>query len=96
MAIGMAVITGALVTGDSVRSGLQNLVGIRLGNVDLSVTAGDRYITDSLAIRMSAELGIPATTVLLLEGSATAGGGTKRLPKVQVFGVEQAFRGVLG
>jgi len=96
MAIGMAVITGALVTGDSVRSGLQNLVGIRLGNVDLSVTAGDRYITDSLAVRMSAELGIPATTVLLLEGSATAGGGTKRLPKVQVFGVEQAFRGVLG
>ncbi|MFA5815853.1 MAG: FtsX-like permease family protein [Bacteroidales bacterium] len=96
MAIGMAVITGALVTGDSVRIGLQNLVGIRLGSVDLSVAAGDRYITDSLAIRMSAELGIPATSVLQLEGSAAAGGGTKRLPKVQVFGVEQAFRGVLG
>ncbi|MFH0762082.1 MAG: FtsX-like permease family protein [Bacteroidota bacterium] len=96
MAIGMAVITGALVTGDSVRSGLQNLVGIRLGDVDLSAAAGDRYITDSLAIRISAELGIPATSVLQLEGSAAAGGGTKRLPKVQVYGVEPAFRGVLG
>lgn len=96
MAIGMAVITGALVTGDSVRTGLQNLVGIRLGNVDLSVSAGDRYITDSLAIRMSAELRIPSTAVLQLEGSAMAGGGIKRLPKVQVIGVDQAFREVLG
>ncbi|MCX6225815.1 MAG: FtsX-like permease family protein [Bacteroidia bacterium] len=96
MAIGMAVITGALVTGDSVRSGLQNLVGIRLGDVDLSVSAGDRYITDSLAYRVSAELGIPANAVLQLEGSVTAGGGTKRLPKVQVFGVEQAFRTIVG
>ena len=96
MAIGMAVITGALVTGDSVRQGLKDLVGIRLGDADLSVTAGDRFVTDFLADRMSERLGIPATAVLQLEGSAAAGGGTKRIPKVQVFGVESGFRGVLG
>ena len=96
MAIGMAAITGALVTGDSVRNGLQNLVGIRLGNVDVSVSAGDRYLTDSLATRVSAELGIPVASLLQLEGSASAGGGTIRLPKVQVFGVDPSFCKVLG
>ncbi len=96
MAIGMAVITGALVTGDSVRQGLRNLVNIRLGNTDVSVSAGERYLTDSLAIRVSADLGIPASAVLQLEGSATAGGGTARIPNVQVFGVDASFRTVLG
>jgi putative ABC transport system permease protein len=96
MAIGMAVITGALVTGDSVRMGLQKLVGIRLGNVDLSVSAGDRYLTDSLAYRMSDDLGIPAAAVLQLDGSASADGGTKRLPQVQVFGIDSNFRKTLG
>lgn len=96
MAIGMAVITGALVTGDSVRTGLQNLVNIRLGNTDLSVTSGDRYLTDTLAVRISETLGIPATGVLQLVGSATAGGGTKKMPKVQVFGVDPTFHLVTG
>jgi putative ABC transport system permease protein len=96
MAIGMAVITGALVTGDSVRMGLQNLVGIRLGNADLSISAGDRYLTDSLAVRMSYELGIPASAVLQLDGSVSADGGTIRLPRVQVFGIDQNFRKVIG
>lgn len=96
MAIGMAVITGALVTGDSVRQGLVSLVKIRLGNADISVSAGDRYLTDSLAIRVSDDLGIPASAVLQLEGSVTAGGGTKRIPKVNVFGVDALFRTVLG
>ncbi len=96
MAISMAVITGALVTGDSVQSGLQSLVGIRLGKADLSVTAGDRYITDSLAIRISASLKIPAASILQLKGSATAGGGTLRLPKVEVYGIDRSFRGVTG
>ncbi|OFY49363.1 MAG: hypothetical protein A2X22_02625 [Bacteroidetes bacterium GWF2_49_14] len=96
MAIGMAVITGALVTGDSVRQGLVRLVKIRLGNVDISVSAGDRYLTDSLAIRVSGDLGTPASAVLQLEGSVTAGGGTKRIPKVKVFGVDKSFRTVLG
>lgn len=96
MAIGMAVITGALVTGDSVRGGLENLVRIRLGNVDLAIASGDRYLTDSIALRLSSELRIPAAAVLQMEGSATAGGGTKRVPKVQVYGVDPTFRTVLG
>jgi hypothetical protein len=96
MAIGMAVITGALVTGDSVRNGLRSLVGIRLGEADLAVTAADRFFTDSLAVRVSADLGIPAASVLQMQGSATAGGGEKRLSKVQVYGVDESFTRVLG
>ena len=92
----MAVITGALVTGDSVKSGLMKLVETRLGNVDLSVSAGDRFLTDSLARKISVELGIPSAGVLQLKGSVSAGGGTTRLPKVKIFGVEAAFSRVLG
>ncbi len=96
MAIGMAVITGALVTGDSVRSGLQNLVRLRLGKADLSISSGDRYLTDSLSVRMSAKLGIPTTAVLQLKGSAASGGGAIRLPKVDVYGIDRSFREVTG
>ncbi len=92
----MAVITGALVTGDSVKSGLMKLVETRLGNVDLSVSAGDRFLTDSLARKISVELGIPSAGVLQLKGSVSAGGGTTRVPKVKIFGVEAAFSRVLG
>ncbi len=96
MAIGMAVITGALVTGDSVRTGLQNLVGIRLGQVDFSISTGDRFVTDSLAVKMSASLGVPVCATLQIGGSATAGGGSIRIPKVQVFGIEPTFTQILG
>ncbi len=96
MAIGMAVITGALVTGDSVKGGLQNLVSVRLGEVDLSISAGDRYLTDSLAIRMSADLGVPVAPVLQLEASASADGGTRKIPKVQLYGIDETFTQVLG
>lgn len=96
MAVGMAVITGALVTGDSVRSGLLRLVGVRLGNTGWVVDAGDRYVTDSLAIRLSEQTGVPSAPVLHLKGSVTAGGGEVRLPQVEVFGVEESFRQVVG
>jgi len=96
MAIGVTVITGALVTGDSVRSGLRDLVGLRLGKVDLAVSAGERYLTDSLAIRLSQDLAIPAAAVLQLGGSVTAGGGTIRVPKVLVWGVDTVFRATVG
>ncbi len=96
MAISMAVITGALVTGDSVRSGLSSLVKIRLGSSDLAVTSGDRYFTDSLAIRMSGKLGIPAASVLQVKGSAAVPGGSARIPKAEVYGVEPSFAEVMG
>jgi len=86
IALGMAI----------VKVGLQNLVGIRLGNIDLSASSGDRYLTDSLTRRIQSDLGIPVTSALQLEGSATAGGGEIRLPKVQVFGIDPSFKEVLG
>jgi putative ABC transport system permease protein len=96
MAVGMAVITGALVTGDSVRAGLRNLVTIRLGQTDLDITSGDRYFTDSMAMGLSSKLGIPVATVLQSDGSATAGGGQVRIPKVSVYGIDDNFPQVLG
>jgi ABC-type antimicrobial peptide transport system permease subunit len=96
MAIGMAVITGALVTGDSVKLGLRKLVEIRLGETDLAVTTGDRFITDSLAIRLSGILETPAAAVLELQGSASSGGGALRVPNVTILGIDPEFRKVAG
>jgi len=96
MAVGMAVITGALVTGDSVRAGLLRLVGLRLGNTAWVIDAGDRYVTDPLAERLQEVLKVPAAALLQLEGSAAAGGGEKRVPRVEIYGVDQNFRQVLG
>lgn len=96
MAVSMAVITGALVIGDSVRGGLKNLVSARLGNCKISVSSGDRHMTDELADRLTAALDIPVAGVLKLDAAASAPGRQVRIPKVQVLGVDAGFDAITG
>lgn len=96
VAVSTAVLTGALVVGDSMQFTLQRLVDLRLGSVTHTLTAGDRFFTASLADRMEANGDMEVTPVLLLEGSAVAGGGQKRMPGVQVIGTRPDFGNTTG
>ncbi|MEZ5072365.1 MAG: FtsX-like permease family protein [Bacteroidales bacterium] len=96
MAISAAVLTGALIVGDSVDASLHGIVAQRLGGVGHVVKAGDRYFTGELAEGMARELGRPGAAVLLLDGSATAEGGQRRVSRVQVVGVDGAFDAMAG
>src|SRR5438105_13202732 len=54
MAVATAVLTGALMVGDSVRGSLADLALRRLGPVDLAMFSG-RFFDESLAARLAAD-----------------------------------------
>ena len=72
VAISGAVLTGALVLGDSVEYSLNRIVEHRLGTISHVLKAGDRYFTQELPDRVENRLQIPVSSMLLQEGSATA------------------------
>ncbi|MCK5820745.1 MAG: FtsX-like permease family protein [Bacteroidales bacterium] len=96
VAVSTAILTGALVVGDSMQYSLQRLVDLRLGEMTHTLNAGDRFFTRQLAFRMEKDLDVSVAPVLLLEGSAVVDGGQKRLPKVQVLGVNDQTDKVFG
>jgi putative ABC transport system permease protein len=96
IAISGAVLTGALMVGDSVKYSLNRIVEQRLGKVTHVLKAGDRYFTRELSDAVRKDLRIPVSSLLLQEGSATADGGQRRLNHIQVLGVDPDFDALAG
>lgn len=96
IAISGAVLTGALVVGDSVKYSLNQIVEHRLGGITHVLKAGDRYFTRELSDHVREQLQIPVSSMLLQEGSATADGGQRRLNHIQVLGVDPDFDALAG
>ncbi len=89
--IGTAVLTGALLAGDSVRSTLlaQNLR--RLGSVEFALTHPTRFVRDHLAEELEADLQTTVAPVLHVPGMAGEPGQDHRINRVSVYGVEDRF-----
>lgn len=96
VAVSTAVLTGALIIGDSVRYSLEQVTHYRLGNISHVVTVTDRYFRSVLSQELTTENGFSAAPVLMLEGIAVADGGQQRLNKVQVIGIDRSFSDVTG
>jgi len=96
VAISGAVITGALLVGDSVKYSLNRIVEQRLGEVSHVLKAGDRYFTTGLSERVEKQMQIPVSSLLLQEGTAVAGGGQLRVNHLQVLGVDSTFDRMAG
>jgi putative ABC transport system permease protein len=96
IAIATAVITGALITGDSLSYSLKKAVTMRLGQVTHSITAGERLFTAGLASRFEKESGMTVSAGLVAEGMALSTGGRERLNRVQVIGIDSKFGQLLG
>ena len=89
--ISSAVLTGALIVGDSVKYSLNNLVNKRLGNIEYALLTGDRFVSSQLATEISKYLNIPTAAMLLLQGIAINTDNQKRINKAQVVGVNSHF-----
>ncbi|NND08570.1 MAG: ABC transporter permease [Saprospiraceae bacterium] len=96
IAISTAVLTGALIVGDSIQYSLSKIVQLRLGEITHTFSAVDRYFSASLAFRLENEIGDPVASLLMLEGMASSQGGKYQIPRVQVLGVDQKFPLVTG
>lgn len=95
VALATAVITGALIVGDSVRDSLRRMSLERLGSVDF-VVRGPRFFRQDLAQRLSKEVVEPVIApAIVVPGSVQTGtlkdSSTRRAGHVEVYAVNAAF-----
>ena len=86
-----AILTGALITGDSVKYTLINLVDKRLGNATFSLFTQNRFVRAELANDISKELSIKTTALLSLSGGAVNPENESQISSVQVLGIDNNF-----
>ncbi len=86
-----AILTGALVVGDSVRFTLGRLALARLRHVTQALTLPEHFFRAKLADDLAAAIKSPVAPVLLVRGSAAVPDGRARANDVQVLGVDERF-----
>lgn len=89
--ISTAVLTGALIIGDSVKYSLFKLVDLRLGKAKYAMQTGDRFVRSQLARELSQKLNIDAASLLILNGIAINTENQKRVNKTQIVGIDSNF-----
>ena len=85
--ISTAVLTGALIVGDSVKYSLRDLVDVRLGNAGFALQTGDRFVHADLAERLSMDLGEPVIGITLIDGIGVNPESGIQANKLQVLGI---------
>ncbi|MDQ1770449.1 FtsX-like permease family protein [Labilibaculum sp. A4] len=89
--VSTAVLTGALIIGDSVKYSLHDLVNLRLGQVEYAMPAGDRYVRAELAKEIQADLNGNAAALLQVKAIAIQPENQTRTNNIQAYGVDQEF-----
>lgn len=89
--ISTAVLTGALIVGDSVRYSLAQLTDIRLGKTRFSIQAGDHLFRQHLASDLALQTNSLAVPVLQLEGIAVNTDKNAQINRVEVLGIDNQF-----
>jgi putative ABC transport system permease protein len=89
--ISIAVLTGALAVGDSVRYSLQKLTDIRLGKTRYVLQSKDHLFREKLAADLSKEINEDIAPLFLSEGIAVNSEKEKRINRVDVIGINDQF-----
>ena len=91
MVVSTAVLTGALVVGDSVRYSLAMIVKARLGATQYAMVSQDKFFRAKLADELSEYLQSPTAAALQLRGVIADGNDVRRANKIEVLGVDERF-----
>lgn len=86
-----AILTGALVVGDSVRATLRQMALSRLGKTEWALSSSGHFFRAKLADELQGELKATVAPVLLLHGAVTVPDGRARANNAQVLGIEDRF-----
>jgi len=92
-AVATAVLTGALLVGDSVTGTLREMAHLRLGDTTLAMASGDRVFRAELGPQLAEKLNTAVAPVLQVSATATIPGddSAPRARGVTVLGVTEAF-----
>lgn len=93
VALTSAILSGALVVGDSVKESLRRHAEARLSKIGPAFFGGERFFTTSLADRVAEKLGMGAVVapILQVEGTASNREGGRRVNRIQIVGVDERF-----
>ncbi len=91
-----AILTGALVVGDSVRHSLRMMAEARLGATQFALLSRDGFFRAQLADDLGKELKTSTAPLLQVRGLISDSGDTRRANNVQVLGVDERFFGIGG
>ncbi len=89
--ISTAVLTGALIVGDSVKLSLQKLVDVRLGGTRYALQTGDRFVRAQLASEISSKVNAHASALLMVQGIAINPDADARVNRIQIVGIDSSF-----
>ncbi len=89
--VSTAVLTGALVVGDSVRFSLQRLTDIRLGKIRYTLASDDRFFRQELAFELAQQADVLVAPALQAGGIAINSDKNLRINQVQVIGIDDRF-----
>ena len=91
VAVATAVLTGALIVGDSVRGSLRDLSLSRLGKIDHALVS-ERFFRASLGRDLERELDTQdVVSAISLSGTAVHAGSNTRASRVQIQGIDNRF-----
>jgi len=96
VALATAILSGALMIGDSMRYSLEQITLSRLGNISHLVSVNDRYFRAALANDLEKSIARPVAPLLQLDGMAVSEGGARRVNQIKVNGVDDNFGRVAG
>ncbi len=92
-----AVLTGALLVGDSVDHSLREFATMRLGRIHFAINSQDRYFSQDLVDELRDRINADIAPVMLLRGMAIRQGETaanrSQVNQVSIIGVDSAFWG---
>jgi ABC-type lipoprotein release transport system permease subunit len=89
--VSTAVLTGALIIGDSVRYSLRSLVEKRLGKTEMVLNTGGRFVRTALANELASKLEMPASPLLMLQGIAANTDINIKVNNAQIIGIDSSF-----
>ena len=91
MVVSTAVLTGALLVGDSVRYSLAMIVKARLGATQYALVSQDKFFRAKLADDLRDEFQTPTAAALQLRGVIADGNDVRRANRIDVLGVDEQF-----
>ena len=90
-AVCCAVLTGAMLVGDSVKHTLRSMAQKRLGKTQFVMSTGDRFFRQSLAAQFKERITADAAPVLALRGILESPDGSVRINNINVYGIDERF-----
>jgi ABC-type antimicrobial peptide transport system permease subunit len=86
-----AVISGSLMTGNSVRYSLKRSSSEKLGNTGIVVNSGMRYFDPSVSERISRHINVMSTGILEMKGYCQNFASGESAFSVNIIGIDQSF-----